>query len=128
MLCEASAQGEASGYLAFVAEDGQAPLAYICFGPTPLTIGTWDIYWIAVDPHHQRRGLGAMLTSLAEEEVRRRQGRLILVETSSQELYTPTRAFYDRIGYQEIGRIPDFYDVGDSKVTYSKTVAKGAPA
>jgi len=34
-----------SGYHIFVAEASSSIAGYICYGPTPLTEGTWDIYW-----------------------------------------------------------------------------------
>jgi hypothetical protein len=36
-------------YNVLVCDDGERILGYICFGPTPMTMGTWDLYWIAVD-------------------------------------------------------------------------------
>ncbi|MSQ22612.1 MAG: N-acetyltransferase [Dehalococcoidia bacterium] len=125
LALEAAAAGDASGYHVHVATQDQKAAGYVCFGPTPLTRGTWDIYWIAVDPQQQRQGIGNRLMSLAEEEIRSRAGRLVLVETSSRELYEPTREFYKRLGYQEVSYIPDFYDVGDSRVTFAKNLSEG---
>ena len=125
VLLEAAEKGEESGYQVHVAVQGQKAAGYVCFGPTPLTKGTWDIYWIAVDPQQQRLGIGNRLMSLAEEKIRSQKGRLVLVETSSRELYEPTREFYRRMGYQEVSNIPDFYDVGDGRVTFAKDLSQG---
>ena len=125
VLLEAAEKGQTSGYHVHVATQGQKAAGYVCFGPTPLTRGTWDIYWIAVDPQQQRQGIGNRLMSLAEEEIRSRQGRLVLLETSSRELYEPTREFYKRLGYQEVSYIPDFYDIGDGRVTFAKVLSQG---
>ena len=127
VLTEAARKGEASGYRVRVAADGDRPLGYVCFGPTPLTRSTWDIYWIAVDPQLQHQGLGSKLMRLAESEICLCSGRLVLAETSSQELYEPTREFYISRGYREISRISDFYDVGDDKVTFAKVLADVGP-
>lgn len=125
VLTEAALRGEGSGYQVYVAADDQRRLGYVCFGPTPLTKGTWDLYWIAVDSKHQGRGIGKRLMGQAEEEVQLNGGRQIVVETSSQELYEPTRRFYCSLGYQEVSRIPDFYDSGDAKVTFAKALSRG---
>ena len=38
-------------YLIFVAaDDDDRAAGYVCIGPTPATLGTYDLYWIAVDP------------------------------------------------------------------------------
>jgi ribosomal protein S18 acetylase RimI-like enzyme len=122
VLSEAAIKGEASGYRVRVATVGERPLGYVCFGPTPLTRSTWDIYWLAVDPQLQHQGLGTKLMRQAESEICQCSGRLVLVETSSQDLYQPTHRFYLSRGYREVSRIPDFYDVGDDKVTFAKAL------
>lgn len=93
---------------------------YVCFGATPLANGVFDLYWIAVDPKQQRLGYGQLLLRFVENEVRRRRGRMLLIETSSKESYAPTIRFYQRSGYDEISRIKDFYRIEDDKVVFCK--------
>jgi len=116
----ALAEGEASGYLVYLLEDAGLPVGYVCFGPTPLTQGTWDLYWIAVERSGQGKGYGRHLLAYTEAEVRHRGGRLMLIETSSQESYGATVAFYERTGYDLVARIPGFYRPGDDKLIYAK--------
>src|SRR5258708_6362209 len=96
------AEGEDSGYLTYALADDEAtpPVrGYVCFGPTPMTEGTFDLYWIAVDPDDQGKGYGRRLLTAAEAEVRVRSGRLLLIETASQATYGATIRFYERAGY-----------------------------
>jgi ribosomal protein S18 acetylase RimI-like enzyme len=93
---------------------------YVCYGPTPLTDGVFDLYWIAVDPKRQGQGIGQLLLRFVENEVRRQRGRMLLIETSSKESYSATMRFYERSGYDEISRIKDFYRIEDDKVVYCK--------
>ena len=109
-----------SGYFILVAEKENTIIGYICFGPTPITEGTWDIYWIAVDLDIQGQGLGKELMKAAEEEIKEAKGRLILVETSSKPGYEKTNIFYQRAGYKETCRIRDFYAIGDDQIIYEK--------
>lgn len=114
-------QPEQKDYLLYCAlgpDDGV--IGYVCFGPTPMTEGTWDLYWIAVAPPHQGSGVGRALTEFVENYVTSRHGRQLFIETSSQAKYQPTRQFYLRRNYQEIARLPDFYTVGDDRVIYRK--------
>lgn len=107
-----------------VAEDGQGAVAgYMTYGPTPLTRGTFDLYWMAVDPRAQGRGVGKALVLWLEEHVRREGGRLIVIETSSTEKYEPTRRFYLGLSYTETARIPEFYGPGDGRVIYTKRLS-----
>lgn len=95
-------------------------IGYVCYGPTPGTARTWDLYWIAVDPTAQCNGVGTLLLQEVERRLARLDARLVIIETSSQPLYHPTRAFYARRGYHEVARVPDFYADGDDRVIFAK--------
>ena len=109
-------------YIVHVLDDpeGGEVQGYVCHGPTPLTDGVFDLYWIAVDPKRQGQGIGQLLLRFVENEVRRKRGRMLLIETSSKESYASTMRFYERSGYDEISRIKDFYRIEDDKVVYCK--------
>ncbi len=116
-------EGEASGYIFAMLECEKKHLAlhgYACYGPTPLTQGVYDLYWIVVDPAAQRKGFGQYLLEYVERDVMKRGGRMILIETSSQETYSATIRFYERNGYQLEARIKNFYRIGDDKLVFSK--------
>jgi ribosomal protein S18 acetylase RimI-like enzyme len=109
-----------SGYHVLVAEVGSSVVGYICYGSTPLTEGTWDMYWLAVAANEQRRGIGRALLALAEGKIKEAQGRLAIIETSSKPEYEKTRRFHYSQGYQVVGRISDFYAPGDDKLIFQK--------
>jgi ribosomal protein S18 acetylase RimI-like enzyme len=111
-----------SGYYIYVAESAGHILGYLCYGPTPMTQGTWDYYWMATAPEHRGKGIGSTLLKLAEQTVREADGRMILIETSSNPHYSPARNLYHSLGYEIISTIPDFYSVGDDKITFRKTL------
>jgi ribosomal protein S18 acetylase RimI-like enzyme len=109
-----------SGYYVLVAESDSAVVGYICFGPTPLTDGTWDLYWQAVDREKRGQGIGSALIEAAEREIKRARGRLALIETSSTPAYEKTRLFQYCHDYEIIACIPDFYSPGDDKLILQK--------
>ena len=109
-----------SSYSILVAEVGSIVVGYICYGPTPLTEGTWDIYWMAVGPDQQGRGIGGSLLAFAEEEIKRNGGRLTFIETSSKPAYERIRRFHSSQGYELLCSIADFYAIGDDKLIYQK--------
>jgi GNAT superfamily N-acetyltransferase len=113
-------------YIALGAELEGSLCGWICWGPTPCTIGTFDLYWMAVDPALQGSGLG---TALLEAMELRLAGvaRLIVVETAGRHDYQATRAFYEARGYQPVCRIPDFYAPGDDQVVYVKAANAASP-
>ena len=93
---------------------------FINFGPVPITEGTFDIYWVAVDPVYQGRGVGKKLVLEVEEKIKAMEGTMICVETSSTEKYFPTQQFYEKLGYVLESRIRDFYRIGDDRMIYVK--------
>ena len=109
-----------SGYHILVAEADATLAGYTCYGPTPLTEGTWDIYWLAVAKEKQRHGIGSALIRAAEQRIAKAKGRLILIETSSAPVYEKARRFYLDHGYQTVARIPDFYAPNDDKLILQK--------
>ncbi|MBM4018551.1 MAG: GNAT family N-acetyltransferase [Planctomycetes bacterium] len=127
VLDDALAKGPGGHYLSFTAEVSGRPVGWVCVGPTPCTVRTFDVYWIAVEPGRQRRGLGAVLMAHAERTMITRGARMAVVETSGRAAYDATRAFYRRLGYRETARLPDFYAPGDDKVVYAKALST-APA
>ena len=95
-------------------------IGYACYGSTPGTTGTYDLYWIAVHPEHQGEGGGSRLIDEVERRLNEREARLLVVETSSRTDYESTRRFYERRGYAECASISDFYAFGDDRVIYAK--------
>ena len=112
-----------SGYNILVAEVNSEVAGYICWGLTPLTEGTWDIYWIATAREKQGQGVGTALLISAEAKIKQAGGRLALIETSSKPGYERTKGFYHARGYELICRIPDFYAPGDDKLILQKRLS-----
>lgn len=102
-------------------------VGYACFGSTPATDRTFDLYWLAVHPQAQRRGAGVALMTEVERQLEERRARLLVVETSSRDDYAPTRQFYSKRGYEEAARLRDFYGPGDDRVVLSKRLGSIDP-
>jgi ribosomal protein S18 acetylase RimI-like enzyme len=107
------------------AYDGDALVGYACWGPTPGTEGTCDLYWIVVDPARQGPGVGTALLAEVERRLRADGCRLIVVETSSRADYVATRAFYEGRGYTRAAVVPGYYTPGDDLVIYLKDPRDG---
>jgi ribosomal protein S18 acetylase RimI-like enzyme len=107
-------------YIVRVYDEGDGVQGYYCLGPTPGTQGTWDLYWIAVDPAAQGKGIGKRLNTHAELLIQSEGGRMIVVETSSQDRYERTRKFYATQGYDLVSRVRDYYSYGDDLMVYTK--------
>ncbi len=113
-------KGLESGYHFLFAEAQDTLLGYACFGPTPGTQSSWDLYWIAVEGARRDKGFGSAILARAENLMRAAGAGRCYVETSSRTQYAPTRAFYLRHGYAEVADLADFYGPGDGKIILIK--------
>jgi ribosomal protein S18 acetylase RimI-like enzyme len=109
-----------SGYAFLSAKVAQQLVGFACWGSTPLTEGTYELYWICADPVRHRQGAGRMLFQAVETAVRSQSGRLIIIETSSAEAYLPAIRFYQRMGCRQAARIRDFYSPGEHLLIFVK--------
>jgi ribosomal protein S18 acetylase RimI-like enzyme len=125
LVRERQLRGLASGYRFLFAESvaDDRVVGYSCFGEIPCSIGSYDLYWIAVDATAQRHGLGRRLLAVTEDVVRALGGRRIYIETSGRAQYRPTQAFYERCGYRLEAELADFYAPGDPKLIYVRSLA-----
>ena len=98
-------------------EDGSFS-SFICFGPTPMTSGTFDLYWIGTAQGQEKKGRAKSLVAFMLQQLRLQQGRLVRIETSSKDTYQGTLAFYQRLQFEQVAMIKDFYAQGDHLVIF----------
>jgi ribosomal protein S18 acetylase RimI-like enzyme len=115
-------RGPASGYAFLMAEQSGKLVGYVCYGPVPGADRRFEVYWIAVSPEAQGRGLGRFLMKETEKRIRASGGCRVYAETASRRQYLPTRRFYLASGYKKLGSLPHYYREGDGKVTYVKVL------
>jgi GNAT superfamily N-acetyltransferase len=115
-------KGETSDYHFAFADDDAAgrTMGYTCFGEIACTLGSYDLYWIAVHNDDRGGGIGRLLLNESERLIKLRKGRRVYIETSSRALYEPTRQFYLHCGYTIDAVLQDFYSPGDGKVIFVK--------
>ena len=111
-------------YEGVAAEANGELVGWASWGQRPCTLGSFDLYWIVVDPACHGDGIGSRLLAEMERRLAGR-ARLILVETAGRSDYLPTRKFYERRGYRAVATIPDLYGPGDDQVTFMKRLAPG---
>lgn len=116
---ELERQDEVSTWLVEDAEDGRGLASVLLYRPEEAADRAFDLTMIAVRPDLQGGGRGAALMRHAEQDLRERGQRLLVVRTSGTEQYDGTRAFYRGLGYAEHTRVPDYWTDGDDLVLYT---------
>lgn len=101
-----------------IVDDQPVGLAYAA--PEMMTEGTFNLYLIAVHKSAQGKGIGGQLMRHFEDLLRERGVRILLVETSGLAEFELTREFYDKLDYQRVAVIPEFYAAGEDKVVFWK--------
>ncbi len=124
LVDERLAQGPKSHYRFLILEDEGEVLGYSCWGPIAGTVTSADLYWIAVRPGQQGKGLGRTLLEAAETWMAREGRTRVYLETSTRAQYAPTREFYARCGYEVVAELPDFYAPGDGKAIFLKILPR----
>lgn len=97
-----------------------AIVGFAYYALTPMTDRTWDLYWIAVSKQTQAKGIGGKLLRYVEDDIRAKQGRILLIETSALPHYELTRKFYLKHGYDQESRVRDYYADGDDLIVFRK--------
>lgn len=126
LIDEKIAHPDTSTYRFFMAVDDDGGrdhvLGYLCWGRTPMTERTVDLYWIVVDQALHGRGVGRFLLTALEDQMREEGLLTIRVETASSEAYNGTIAFYEKTAFALSGRIRDFYKDDDDLLIFTKRV------
>lgn len=108
-----------SGYNFLSARRNGRVVGYACYGPTALTEGTYDLYWIVAEASAHGQGVGRALFERVVSEMKQTNGRLLMIWTSSTPQYERARSFYARVGCQLEAQIENFYRPGDDLCIYS---------
>jgi ribosomal protein S18 acetylase RimI-like enzyme len=128
LVTERLTKGVRSGYNFVLAERGANLVGFACYGPIYGTQGAFELFWIAVAPEEQGRGLGAQVYARAEVAMAKAGAKQIYADTSSSDRYAGTRGFYQSMGFREGARLADFYAPGDGKIVYVKDIGADSQA
>jgi ribosomal protein S18 acetylase RimI-like enzyme len=120
-MLASSLAGETEAFWLTCHSDGEA--VGLCYTvPEEFADCTWNMLALAVHPDLQGKRLGAALVHAAEQHLKDKGQRILIVDTSGTDDFALTRKFYAQNGYEEEARIRDFWANGDDKVIFRKAL------
>lgn len=90
--------------------------------PEKFTDGTYNLLAIGVSQNVQRKGIATQMMSYIEQLLKYKEGRILIVETSSDDAQIGARQFYNKIGYTQAAVIKDFWKDGEDKIVFWKRI------
>jgi ribosomal protein S18 acetylase RimI-like enzyme len=107
----------------FTYVDDSTPVAIGYCVPEKLTDGTYNLLAIGVMKDAQGRGIATEMMDYIEQWLRQKGGRILIVETSTDDAQHAARNFYKKIGYVQEAIIRDFWRDGEGKIVFWKRLA-----
>ncbi len=109
-----------TGYHFLFADNGGELEGFACFGPIDGTANRFDLYWIAVSPTAQGKGLGRKLLAESMTAARALNATHMFIDTSTRHDYAAAHKLYEALGFSRMGTLVDFYSDGDGKALYGQ--------
>ncbi len=105
-------------WFTYIDNNKQVAIGYCV--PEKFTDGTYNLLAIGVSKDSQRMGVASQMMSYIEQLIKQKEGRILIVETSSDEAQIGARYFYKKIGYTQAAVIKDFWKEGEDKIVFWK--------
>ena len=100
----------------YVAEEAGARVGFVILSLSGVLNGY--VRTVAIAPSHRGRGIGSQLMTIAEARIFEGSPNAFISVTSFNHR---ARALYERLGYQYVGELSDFFVPGVSELLYRKT-------
>lgn len=109
----AAQNGDTILLLAYADDDALAGTAQLGFAPYPNGSHRADVMKVLVHSDYRRKGIGGALMLALEDHARQHAISLLVLDTLLGE---PSELLYQKLGYQESGKIPNFARINDGSL------------
>ncbi len=107
-------------WFTYIDNNTQVAIGYCV--PEKFTEGTFNLLAIGVSEDSQRKGIASEMMKYIEQLLKNKEGRILIVETSSDDAQIGARNFYPKIGYTQVGVLKDFWKDGEDKIVFWKKI------
>lgn len=105
-------------WFAYIENNNPVAIGYCV--PEKFTDSTYNLLAIGVSKDTQRLGIASQMMNYIEQRLKQNDGRILIVETSSDDAQTGARNLYKKIGYMQAAVIKDFWKDGEDKIVFWK--------
>lgn len=104
----------------FTYVEKNTPIAIGYCIPEKLTVGTYNLLTLGVKKEFQGRGIAGEMMQYIEQLLKQKEGRILIVETSSHPAQQAANHFYAKMDYTREAVIRDFWSEGEDKIVFWK--------
>lgn len=104
----------------FTYDENGMPVALGYCVPEKLTLGTYNLLALGVKKEFQGRGIAGEMIRYIEQQLKLKEGRILIVETSSNPAQHAANQFYTKMKYTREAVIRDFWSDGEDKIVFWK--------
>ncbi len=116
-------QNPGNPYLLTEIRDGKQLAGFCIYYQSPNTEYSFDIHTFCVGVNYKHTQVAdALLKQLEDEILKKHAHAVIRVETSQNKEMAIREDFFTKSGFQQIGHIPSYYDLGNDYFIYSKSI------
>lgn len=101
----------------YLAKDDAEIAGFVILCMTGAFVGY--IQTVCIHPHRRGQGLGSRLVAFAEQRILRESPNVFMCVSSFNH---GARRLYERLGYREVGELPDYIVHGHSEILLRKTL------
>jgi|GEM_PF-4180516 len=97
-------------------------VGYGMYGIEPLSKNTFQIYRILISPLFKDQGIEELILASIEDDVRKKQGHLLITQVSSASRYKSMRKFFLANNFSLKSQIKNYYENGVDQIFYTKVI------
>jgi len=117
-------QNPGDPYMVTEIRDGKQLAGFCIYYQSPNTEYSYDIHTFCVGVNYRHTQVADdLLYQLEQELLKKHTHAVIRVETSQSKEMAIRENFYFNAGFQKIGHIPSYYELGNDYFIYSKSIS-----
>lgn len=117
-------QNPGNPYMLTEIRDGKQLAGFCIYYQSPNTEYSYDVHTFCIGVNYKHTSVAeALLKQLEQEILSKHSYAVIRIETSQNKENAIGEEFFIKAGFQQIGHIPSYYELGNDYFIYSKSIS-----